>query len=128
MVNVKGLIFDNFLIKIVSFLVAVGLWLYVTSRGDLEVNFMIPLELKNVPESMMVISGIPGHVSVRLKGRHSAIRGVDAGQIHVVLDLSEARAGVNRYTLMEDTVHVPAAVEVTHISPKTVSLRVARHE
>ena len=124
--RIKSLIFDNFLIKIVSFLVAVGLWLYVTSKGDLEASFMIPLELRNTPPSMVVVSDVPDYLNVRLKGRHSAIRAVNASQIRVVLDLSQAKSGENHYTLTDDSVNVPSSVEVSHISPRVLSLRLMK--
>jgi YbbR domain-containing protein len=123
MANFRRLVFDNFLIKVISFVAAVGLWFYVSSRGDSEINLMVPLELRNVPPSMTVIGGIPDFVNVKLKGRHDAIRGLDPSQVNVELDLTGADRGENYYTLTMANVHVPPTVEVTNLTPNTLALR-----
>lgn len=124
--RLKRLIFDNFLIKVVSFLVAVTLWLYVTSKGDVEVNFAVPLELRDVPSSLKVVGSVTDSVNVRLKGRQSAIRGLSQERVHVGVDLSEAKEGENHFLLSDENVLLPMDVEVVRIVPRTISLHLVR--
>ena len=84
----RELILNNFLIKnTFPFLCysPVVLW---TSKGKLEVNFNIPLELRKIPSSMVVVGDVTDYIDVRLKGRQSAIEGISSGQISAHIDLS----------------------------------------
>ena len=84
----RELILNNFLIKILSLFFAIVLWFFVTSKGKLEVNFNIPLELRKIPSSMVVVGDVTDYIDVRLKGRQSAIEGISSGQISAHIDLS----------------------------------------
>ena len=124
--NLRGLIFDNFLIKLVSFFFAGTLWFYVTSKGDLEMNFAVPLELRNVPADLMIRGEVPNYVNVRLKGRQSVIRGLNPDQVHVGVDLSDARVGENHFTLTDENLRLPRAIDVVRIVPRAVKIRMIR--
>ena len=91
----RELILNNFLIKILSLFFAIVLWFFVTSKGKLEVNFNIPLELRKIPSSMVVVGDVTDYIDVRLKGRQSAIEGISSGQISAHIDLSNANHGEN---------------------------------
>lgn len=119
----RELILNNFLIKILSLFFAIVLWFFVTSKGKLEVNFNIPLELRKIPSSMVVVGDVTDYIDVRLKGRQSAIEGISSGQISVHIDLSNANHGENAIYLSPQNIIVPPNIEVMRISPKAVRLK-----
>ena len=127
-VPIKNLLLNNLLIKTVALFFAVALWVYVTSKGDLEVSFVLPLELRNIPTELIVVGEVTNVVNVRLKGRQSSIRGLDPGQVHVGVDLSDAKEGENYYSLNDDNIRLPMSVEVVRMNPRTVKVQVARLE
>ncbi len=114
---------QNVTLKILSLVFAILLWFYVNSKGKLEVNFVIPLELRNFPTSLVMVSDVIDYVDVRLRGRESLLRNLSSNQISMHLDLAKSHEGENLFYLTEDNADVPAHVEVAKISPSSVSIR-----
>jgi YbbR domain-containing protein len=114
---------QNAVLKVLSLVFAILLWFYVNSKGKLEVNFVVPLELRNLPSSLVIVSDVIDYVDVRLRGRESLLRNLSSSQISVHLDLAKSHEGENLFYLTEDEADVPAHVEVAKISPKSVTVR-----
>lgn len=109
----------------ISLFFAITLWFYVAPvapRDTLEVNYVLPLALKNIPDNMVTVGKIEDRISVRLKGRQGVIRDIDPGQMNVSLDLSNAREGVRFYKIGPDNINLPSNVEVVRIDPKTIRI------
>lgn len=119
----KTLLLNNTLIKVISLLFAVMLWFYVSSRGGAERNMVIPLELKNVPSSLVVVQDEIAYADVRIKGRESALRTATPGSIRVTLNLATARAGENVYSIDPAAVLGPKNIKITRINPQQVRIR-----
>lgn len=121
--DIRNLIFNNFLIKLFSLFFAIILWLFVTSQGKLEMNLNIPLELRNAPSNMLIVGDVADYIDVRLKGRQSVIGSLSAGQISAHLDLSNAQTGENVIYLSSENIVMPPNIEVMRISPKSIKIR-----
>ena len=96
MVNFRNLLLNNLFLKLISLFFAIILWFYITpvvSRDTLEMNYALPLQLKNIPEDMIVTGKVEDHINVRLKGRQSIIRDLEPDELNVSLNLSGAREG-----------------------------------
>ena len=121
----KELLFNNLFLKLVSLFFAVTLWLYITPiapRDTSEVNYILPLELKNIPNNMMTIGKIEDRISVRLKGRQGIIRDIDPAKLSVSLDLSKAMEGLRFYNLDPENINVPPNIDIVRIEPKTIKI------
>ncbi len=128
---IKNLIFENLFLKIASLFFAIILWFYITpisTRDTLEVNYVLPLELKNIPVNMMVIGKFEDRINVRLKGRQNILRDIDPNQLSVSLDLSNVRAGEKFYTLDNSNINIPAntKMDVIRIEPKKIKIDIVR--
>lgn len=122
---IRDIFLNNLLLKLISLFFAVTVWFYVTPiapRDTLEVNYVLPLELKNIPDNMMTVGKIKDHINVRLKGRQGVIKDIDPGQLSVGIDLSSAREGMRSYKINPDNINLPAGVEVVRIDPKTIKI------
>ncbi|MEK6683743.1 MAG: CdaR family protein [Nitrospirota bacterium] len=123
--RLKALLLDNVLIKIVSLVFAVILWFYVNSKGVVEMDIAVPLELRNMPSNLTMIGDVMDDVTVRVKSRERILRGMAEGRIHAVLDLAGAHAGENIYVLDAAAVERPEDVQIERISPRRIRIRTA---
>ena len=126
MKGIRHLVFDNFVIKFFSVLFAVLLWLHVVPRGKSEVNFVVPLELKDVPKDMVVVGDVPAYADVRLQGQEGIVKGLTSKDIGAFIALSDAKAGENVFNLSQSNVKVPGNISVVMISPSEVRMRLEK--
>ena len=122
----RGLILDNFAIKIFSFAFAIILWLQVVARGTTEVNFVVPLELRDIPPNMMVVGDVPGYVDVRLQGQEGMVKRLAVRDISAFISLTGAGPGEVYFPLTADNVTVPGSIRLVSITPSGVNLRLEK--
>ena len=117
-------LFDNWGIKLVSLGLSLTLWFFVTSKGKTEMTLTVPLELRNIPQDMVVVGDVAGSLEVRMQGQERVLRDITIGKKVVgVLDLSMTRVGENSVHISPDDIKRPAGVTVTHMSPTTVTVK-----
>ena len=122
--NIRSIFLDNWGIKLVSLGLSLTLWFYVTSKGKTEMTITIPLELRNVPQDMVVVGDVTGSLEVRVQGQERVLRDISLGKKVVgILDLSMARIGENTVQISPDDIRRPADVTITHISPSEISVK-----
>ena len=121
----KDLFLNNLSLKLISLFFAATLWFYVTPiapKDTLEVNYVLPLELKNIPPNMMTVGKIEERIGVRLKGGQGVIRDINPDKLSVNLDLSNASEGVRFYNLDPGNINVPSSIDVVRIEPRTIKI------
>jgi YbbR domain-containing protein len=85
------------------------------------------LTLVNIPRDLVLTSNVPDTVSVQLRGPLS--RALDSGNPpEVLLDLSDARPGVNSYPINERDIPLPADVDVVSVDPPAITLELERQD
>src|SRR3972149_2039991 len=50
----EGLVRKNLGLKLLAFAVAAGLWWFVAAESHIQVGFVVPLEIRNLPERMAI--------------------------------------------------------------------------
>lgn len=118
----KKLLFENFGLKITAVLLSVLLWLFATSRGLSEIALDIPLEFRDIPPGLELISHSVKIVSLNIKGQERIIRNMRPSDIRVFIDLSKAKTGEGVYSINKNTIKLPSTVTVTNISPSHVKV------
>ena len=127
--DVRRIFLENWPIKLASLILAVILWFYVTSKGKTEMTLNVPLELRNVPQGMVVVGDVPGTVALRLQGQERALRDIASGKKVVgTVDLSRGKEGGNMFPLSPDDIRKPAGVLVTHLDPFEIAVKLDRLE
>ncbi|MBI5695913.1 MAG: hypothetical protein HZC51_09285 [Nitrospirae bacterium] len=121
--RIKTILFGNFLIKAFSLLFAALLWFHVVARGKSEVNFVVPLELRDIPAGMVVVGDVPGYVDVRMQGPEAIIRNLAPGDVSVALSIADAREGAAQFYLGPSNVKAPGNITVTTVSPVEIRIR-----
>lgn len=115
----------NFDLKFASLVIAILLWLAVSSAPPTEMTFNVPLEFRNVADGLEVTSGTISQTQVRLRGPSRVLRELNSTDLRVVIDLRgfSPKTAVDRtFDLGSQQVRVPSGVEVLQIVPSYLRL------
>lgn len=109
-------------LKTLAITLASVLWLTVAGEHVVERSLRVPLEFRNIPEALEIVGNTPDTVDVRLRGSSAVLSRVQPGEIVAVIDLSAARTGSRLFHLRNEEVRAPFGVEVSQVTPATLSL------
>jgi YbbR domain-containing protein len=115
---------ENLWLKVASVLFAVGLWLFVVSKGRDEISVRAQVEVVNVPAGMVLTKHPDEDVIIGLSGNERFLRNIEPGVVGVRLDLSGYKAGDHRYHIGRSDVRIPARLRLTRIDPPSLELSV----
>lgn len=117
---------QNWLLKLLSLIFALILWFFVMGEQKLEVGYAVPLELKNVPQGMMIANDVPSLVDVRISGPRTVLMNVKPSDISLSIDLKDLQPGVTTFKRLEERLNLPSALKVTRLSPSFVDVKLER--
>lgn len=108
---------ENLIPRIVTLLVACGLWLYVMSEQNpvVERDFVVKLQQRNVAENMIVLNA-PDMVKVRVSGQRSVVGGVTNKEVIAYIDCSGRDAGQQYLPVQTEF----AEGQVVEVSPNNI--------
>ena len=109
-------------LKMLSLALATVLWMTVAGEHVVERGLRVPLEFRNVPQSLEIVGTTPDNVNVRVRGSSAVLSRLQPGDIVAVLDLSTARAGSRIFTIRTDEVRAPFGVDVSQVLPATIPI------
>jgi YbbR domain-containing protein len=105
-------------LKLISVLLAAGLWLVVVERDPVaEVEMKVPIEFNRFPENLEIDSASFTEAQVRVRGPGRFIHRLRAGDVRAEVDLSAVRPGIRTFDLTARNVRVPQGLEVVQIVP-----------
>lgn len=110
-------------LKFLAISIAVALWFAVAGEQTVERSLRAPLALQNQPEQLELVDNPPAQVDVRVRGAASLLSHLAPGDVVAMVDLSTARAGRRIFPVTRTQVRTPFGVEVTQVTPATISLR-----
>jgi YbbR domain-containing protein len=85
------------------------------------------LTLVNMNRDLVLMSSVPDTVSLQLRGPLTRALN-SATPPEVLLDLSDARPGLNSYPINASDIPLPADVEVVSVDPPAITLELERQE
>ena len=116
----------NFIPKLVSIILAVILWGYLTSSESGDVKFKVPLAYKNLDQTLTVSRLSNKYVMVRVTGRKDDLKNVNSKNIKVFIDLSSARVGeFSSFKIQVERTDIPEELEI-NVNPDEVKLFVEK--
>ncbi len=118
--------FRNFGLKLLALLVAAALWFTVAGEHTVERSVRVPLEFRNIPDGLELVGDPPATVDVRLRGSSGQLSRLGPGEIIVVLDLKNTRAGMRLFHIQNEQVIRPYGIDVTQVQPPAMSLDLER--
>jgi YbbR domain-containing protein len=116
----------NLSLKIMSLLIAFGLWAWVTGQADVIKTLQVPVDLIDVPADLEIVGSGLEEITVRLRGPEIALRTMTEERVRVRVSLATTPlvVGSNPIPLGVDQVAVPAGVRVDRLTPAVLNLEV----
>lgn len=111
----------NFLLKVISLILAIILWFFVVSRGHSVVVVDVPVGFKNIPQELEIIDSTKT-VSINVEGQERLLKNLKQDSISVIIDLKNAKSGEIYLPVLKDNVNLPKRLVVTNISPQRIKL------
>jgi YbbR domain-containing protein len=109
---------QNFFLKFISLLLAVGLWLAVARDPIASVEVRVPIEF-SLPANIVIDSPTFTQAQVMVRGPKRLVNRLEPGDVRAEVDLSSVQPGERTFELH---VHVPPDLEVEQIIPSQFHL------
>jgi len=119
----KRYVLHNFALKLMSLLLAGGLWFLISpDEQPAEVAVHAPIVFQNVPEKLEISSESIPEAQIRVRGPERVIRQLQANEIHAEIDLADAKSGERTYDLTSQEVRHPREVAVVQVVPSQLHI------
>jgi YbbR domain-containing protein len=119
----KHLFFHNFALKLMSLLLATGLW-FMISRDEqpAEVAVRAPIVFEHVPSDLEVSSESIPEAQIRVRGPERVIRQLKTNDVQAEIDLAGAKPQDRTFDLTSQQVRHPREVSIVQIVPSQIHL------
>ena len=92
---------ENMLARVIAFLIACALWMYVMNEQNplVERNYVVNLELRNVPEGMIVLN-TPDKVRVKVQAQRTVLGDITEKEVTAYVDFADSRPCLLKHSLI----------------------------
>jgi len=112
----------NFGLKLVSLLLATGLWLAVVRNPVAEAAVEVPIVFRNIPDNLgMTYERIP-RVQILLRGPERVVRRLQPTDVHAEIDLTGGQPGERMFPASAVHVYAPHELEVVSKGPDSFKI------
>ena len=116
-------VLHNFWLKVLSLLIATGLWLAISpDQEPAEIAVRVPIEFRHVPEGLEISSTTIPEAQIRVRGPERLIRDLRSTDVHAELELVDAQAGERTFDLTAQQIRHQRELEVVQVVPGQVHL------
>ena len=120
---VRRWVLHNFWLKILSLLIATGLWVAISPDQELaEVAVRVPIEFQHVPPHLEISSTTIPEAQVRVRGPEHLIRQLRSTDIHAELEMADAKPGERTFDLTAQQIRHDRQLQVVQVVPGQVHL------
>src|SRR6202034_381318 len=117
------LVLHNFWLKILSLLMATGLWLAISpDQEPAEVAIRVPIEFRHVPQGLEISSVTIPEAQIRVRGPERVIRELRSTDLHAELELGDAQPGERTFDLTAQQIRHQRELHVVQVVPGQVHL------
>jgi hypothetical protein len=121
--SLKRFVFHNFGLKLLSLLLAAGLWFVIAPEEQpAEVALRAPIVFQNVPRHLEISSESIPEAQIRVRGPERVIRQLQPNEIHAEISLSGVNPGERTFDLTSQQVRHPRDVTVVQVVPSQLHL------
>ena len=115
---------SDWLLRIVSILIALGLWYMVGREDVVDKTVMVPVELLNLPRDLIIASQFKRDIEVTISGPRAAIEKMTSGSVTRQVNLANAQPGT--FVINNDTESIPAprGISVLRVQPASILLSI----
>src|SRR5579885_3044603 len=116
-------VFSHLWLKIVSLLIAFGLWYGVAHDQPAEIALSVPIEFYNTPEHLEISSERIQRAEIRVQGPARILREMTNADIDAVIDLMGSKVGEHTFDLTPKQIrHLPHNVHILQVVPSQIRL------
>jgi YbbR domain-containing protein len=116
-------VLHNFWLKILSLVLATGLWLVISpDQEPAEVALRVPIEFQHVPAQLEISSVTIPDAQIRVRGPERLIRELRSTDIHAELELGDAKPGERTFDLTAQQVRHQRGLDIVQVVPGQVHL------
>lgn len=116
-------VLHNFWLKVLSLLIATGLWLAISPDQELaEVAVRVPIEFQHVPPHLEISSVTIPEAQIRVRGPERLIRNLRSTDLHAELQLGDAKPGERTFDLTAQQIRLDRELHVVQVVPGQVHL------
>lgn len=122
----RDAVLEEWSVKLLSLLIAVGLWAWVQS--GLLVDVRLKSDVLYVwPEGLARYEDVPSSISLTVQGPQAQVRRLERERPRITVDLTGAAEGPNTVDFGAAPIEgLPEGVHVVHVSPPSVDVRFER--
>jgi YbbR domain-containing protein len=124
----RNLFFQNWALKLFSFILALVLWLTLIPEEKVysEKTLSIPLETFNIPRDLELVEKPSTTLDVTIRAPLRLINQISPATVAAKLNLEKGTTYQEQYPLNNTMISVPAGAEIVKFSPNTVNLKLER--
>src|SRR5438270_12470410 len=108
-------IVHNLGLKVISLLIATGLWLAVSSEPVSEAAFNVAIVFQNMPDDLEISSESIPSAQVRVRGPERLVRRTQASDIHEEIDLTGMKAAERTFDMYKRQLWLPDTLQAAKI-------------
>ncbi len=119
----RGYVFHNFGLKLLSLVAAVALWGLLATEPEMETTISVPVEFHNAPKDLELMTDQDSTVHLQVKGPSGKLRSITRADVAVVLDLLAVQhPGAHTFPLDSSQVILPRGVTLVKSIPSQLRL------
>lgn len=124
----KDLITRNWGFKLLSFFLAIVLWITLVPEEKTysERTLAVPLETRNIPPEMELVEKSVSFVDVTVRATNRLLGQLTGNEITAVLDLKNATVAQEEYALDPSMVILPADAKAVRVFPNKARIKLER--
>lgn len=109
------------LLKILSILIALGMWVMVVSGHEETKEMTVPVRLINIPQGKVAISDFP-NVSINIKGAARLMQSLTNSDVLLDIDVSGFTDGQSIRRILTSDFKTPLGLEVSDVNPSELRI------
>jgi len=118
----KRYVWHNLGLKVLSLMLAAGLWFLLSHEEPAEVALRAPIVFQNVPQHLEISSESIPEAQIRVRGPDRVIRQLQPNEVRAEINLSDAKPGERTFDLTSQQVRHPRDVAVVQVVPSQLHL------
>jgi YbbR domain-containing protein len=115
-------VLHNLGLKLISLVLAVGLWLAVARDPLAEVAVDVAIEFHNIPQNLEISSENIPKAQIRLRGPERVVHRLRPSDVYAEIELSGVKPGERTFDLAAQQIHHPSELEVVQVVPSQFHL------
>jgi YbbR domain-containing protein len=119
---VRRRVLHNLGLKIISLLLATGLWLAISSQPPSEAAVNVAIVFRNMPEDLEISSVNIPSAQIRVRGPERWVRRLQPSDVHAEIDLTGMKPGERTFDLTPNQISLPDTLQPVEIVPSQIHL------